>query len=84
MLTLGHKSILDMNERYIAEFVIACAAEFAKKFGITLKQAYNYLNRYKAVDYLMEHYEIEHTQTFNDVTDRCADICNQHGGKITR
>lgn len=73
-----------MKERNIAEFLIACSAEFGKKFGISLRQAYNYLNRYKAVDYLMEHYEIEHTQTFDDVTDRCVDICKQYGGKIQR
>ena len=32
-------------------YIVALIAEFAKKFNLGQRQAYNYLKRFKAIDY---------------------------------
>jgi hypothetical protein len=39
-------------------YYIACIGAFAKKFSISNAFAYNYLLRYRALDFIVEHYEI--------------------------
>lgn len=36
--------------------------EFEHKYGLTMKQAFNYLNRFKGIDFIDHHYKYIHTQ----------------------
>lgn len=46
------------------------------------KQAFNYLNRFKGLQFLHKHYEILHTQSFEDVIDDLAMVCRNNGGQL--
>ena len=48
------------------EWTLIFVAEFGKKFGLTLKQAFNYLTRYKGIDFIDKHYDYVHTQSLAD------------------
>lgn len=43
-----------------AEYIVIFISEFARRFGLSAAQAYRYLNRYKAIDFLDEQYNVAH------------------------
>lgn len=63
-------------------YTIALIAEFALKFGLSERQSYNYMRRFKGVDFLHQYYDVLHTQSFDDATESIAIICQQNGGRI--
>ena len=51
-------------------------------FGLTVKQAFNYLSRFKGMDFLQKHYGAEHLLSFDDTVDDLTAICLKNGGQI--
>ena len=43
------------------DYLVAIISDFALKFSLTPTQAYRYLSNYKAIDFLIRNYDIEHT-----------------------
>ena len=41
-----------------AEYIVLFISEFARRYGLSAVQAYRYLNRYKAIDFLDEQYNV--------------------------
>lgn len=64
------------------EFLISVTSEFAKKYAISVRQAFNYIRRFNGVKFLQEFYGIEHTQSYNDIVDDVKNICIKNGGLI--
>ena len=46
------------------------------------KQAYRYLNHYKAIDFLENQYDVAHTQSFDDIIEGLTALCQRHGGAL--
>ena len=63
-------------------YTIALVSEFAAKFGIMPKQEYNYLKRFKGLDYFYNHYGVLHTFSFEDSVDAVSEVCRLNGGKL--
>ena len=42
-------------------YIIAVISEFAQAHALNLQQAYRYLMRYKGLEFIDQHYDIEHT-----------------------
>jgi len=73
----------DSSEQYAkAEYIVIFISKFARRFGLSTVQAYSYLNRYKAIDFLDEQYNIAHTQSFEDMVQNMAAYCQRHGGAL--
>lgn len=49
--------------------MVACANEFANRFNISGKEAFNYLNVHEAINFFLNNYEIEHTLSIDDAVD---------------
>ena len=64
------------------EYVLACIGAFAEKCKLTNKSAYNYLHRFKALDFLNSFYDVEHTQSIEDAVDDMTLICKRNGGQL--
>jgi hypothetical protein len=64
------------------EYIIAVVNEFAARFSLNPQQAYKYLDRYKGIDFVDEFYNVEHTQSFDDVVDDLALLCRKNGGAL--
>ncbi|WP_315505812.1 DUF3791 domain-containing protein [Oribacterium parvum] len=62
-------------------YTVACVNEFAKKFEITSKEAFQYLEKYKGILFLKEHYEIEHTLSLEDTIEDLSRVCRANGGE---
>lgn len=76
---LRGKNFIDLR---IIGYVIASISEFAKVHNLTIKEASNYLNRYKGIDFLAEHYEAEHLLSFYDSVQDLTRVCYNNGGGI--
>ena len=63
-------------------YIIALIAEFAKKFNLGQRQAFNYLKRFKGIDYLMSFYDVLHTQSSEDAIHDITIICERNGGTL--
>ena len=62
-------------------YTVACVNEFAKKFAITEKEAFQYLEKFKGIHFLKEHYEIEHTLSLEDAIEDLSRVCRTNGGE---
>ena len=63
-------------------YTVACVSEFAKKYGISPKVAFQFLYEYKAIEFLKEHYDIEHTLSFDDAVEDMMIVCRNNGGEL--
>ena len=45
-------------------FTIACVNEFAHKYQISSKEAFQYLFKFKGIAFIKENYDVEHTLDF--------------------
>lgn len=73
---------MDFNIKDKVEYIIALISEFAKAHSLTTNQAYRYLDRYQAIDFIDKHYGIAHTQSFEDVISDITAYCRRFGGTI--
>ena len=64
------------------DYIIAVISEFASHFTLSQTQAYRYLARYNAIDFIDRNYDIEHTYSFDNVIDDIALYCRNHGGEL--
>ena len=67
------------NIRDRFEYIIALVNEFAKRFGLSDKQAYNYIKFHKGVDFIEKNYGIIHTLDFNEAIESVAAYCRRSG-----
>jgi len=73
---------MDYNIRDIFEYIIALVNEFATKFGLTDKQAYNYIRRHQGILFIEKNYDIIHTLDFKEAVDSVATYCRRYGGEL--
>lgn len=69
-------------DKDIIDYVMTAIIEFAKKYGLSIREASNYLNRFKGIDFLTEFYDVEHTLSFNDCVDDLTVVCQNNGGEV--
>lgn len=70
------------NIHDILEYIVALVSDFADKFGMTEKNAYNYILKYGGVDFIETNYGILHTLDFKEVVDSVALYCRRMGGEL--
>mgnify|MGYP003490088327 FL=1 len=73
---------MSREETNKSKYTIALIAEFADRFGIGEKQAYNYLSRFKGLAHLFTFYNVIHTQSFDDAVDMMIQVCAHNGGGL--
>lgn len=67
---------------HIIEYVVSCVGAFSQRFKLTNAQAYAYLHRFKAIDFLIDCYAAEHTLSIEEAVDDIVQICKKNGGRI--
>ena len=63
-------------------YTVACVSSFATAHNLSKKDAFSYLYNNKAIAFLKEHYNIEHTLSLDDAVADMAEICRQNGGAL--
>lgn len=64
------------------EWTVVFILEFGRKHGLNMKQAFGYLSRFKAIDFIDRHYNYVHTQSFASIIDDMTDYCRRKGGQL--
>lgn len=70
------------NLHDLFEYIIALVNEFAKRFGLSDKQAYQYIRVHKGIAFIEQNYGIIHTLDFNEAVDSVATYCRRSGGEL--
>lgn len=63
-------------------FTIVLIDVFAARYGLEIRQAFNYLNRFQGMQFLCKHYNTLHTLSFDEAIDNLIDVCKQNGGEL--
>lgn len=63
-------------------YMIAVISDFAAMHSLSNAQSYRCLNRYKGLDFIDKHYEVEHTLPFEDVIGDLTAYCQRKGGAL--
>ncbi|MDE6668098.1 MAG: DUF3791 domain-containing protein [Muribaculaceae bacterium] len=66
----------------VIEYIVTAINEFAKRNFLTVKEASNYLLRFKGIEFLENCYAAEHTLSVNDWVEDITAICKRNGGGI--
>lgn len=69
--------------KYQIPYTNACVRCFGKRFNISAKEAFKYLNQYGGIEFLVKFYEIEHLQSLEDAVDDLVVCCRNNGGYIS-
>ena len=64
------------------EWTLIFVYEFGRRYGLTTKQAFNYLKRYKGIDFVDRHYDYVHTQSFESMINDIGEYCRLKGGML--
>lgn len=70
------------EKRKMINYMIACVNEFASMNNMKVKDAFQFLQKYNAIEFLKENYDIEHTLSIEDAIDDMMMICQKNGGKL--
>ena len=73
---------MEYNIKEKLEWTVIFILEFGRKYGLTMKQSFSYLIRYKGIDFIDRHYEYVHTQSFASMVDDIAEYCHRQGGAL--
>ena len=63
-------------------YYVLCVGAFAEQKNISPTDAFNYLNTYEGMDFLMDCYDAEHTLSLNDAVEDLSRVCKNNGGAI--
>ena len=64
------------------EYLMVFVKMFADRFGISEKQAFNYLDVHKGFSFVREHYDVIHTLDFDYAIDDVLELCQMNGGRL--
>lgn len=56
--------------------------DFAEYHNISEQSAFNYLQRYKGIEFIDKHYEAEHLLSMENAIEDLTKICNINGGGL--
>ena len=70
------------EERKQINYTVVCVNEFAHRHNLNIKEAFQFLLQYKAIEFLKENYDIEHTLSLDDALDDMLIICKKNGGML--
>lgn len=64
------------------EWTMILVQEFARRYGLSMKQAFNYLSRFQGIDFIDMHYGYAQTQSFADMVEDVSLLCRRKGGAL--
>ncbi len=74
--------IVDRISANKISYTVACVSSFATAHRLSKKDAFSYLYKNKAIAFLKEYYDSEHTLSLDDAVEDMAEICRQNGGTL--
>ena len=66
----------------IISYIVLCIKYFSKEFGLSFTESYRYLENFGGLEFIIKHYEIEHTLSIDDAIEDMQAVCRKNGGLI--
>jgi len=79
---MGGVAIMPHEEIKRINYVVVCVNEFAYNTGLSVQEAFRYLYNHKGIEFIKNHYDIEHTLSLDDAVEDLKIICRNNGGII--
>lgn len=70
------------EQKEIINYTVVCVNEFAYAYNLEIKEAFQYLFKFKGIEFIKENYSIEHTLSFETVLEDLRILCKKNGGSI--
>lgn len=75
----GHMKMHSLDKtRNRIDYTVVCVSEFANKFNMTKKDAFAYLEKNKALEFLKNNYEAEHLLSIEDAVEDMEFVCKKN------
>lgn len=71
-----------MTDKYFIPYCNMIIRHFARRFQLSVQQAFRYLYNFKGIHFLNDYYDVEHTLSIEDTLDDLVAICRKNGGKL--
>ena len=75
------RNLMSEQKRKIG-FTVACVNEFANRYKMSSKEAFQYLFQFKGITFIKENYDVEHTLDFDTILDDLEILCKKNGGTL--
>lgn len=72
---------MELQNRII-DYIVVCINDFAAKFNLDCRDAFQYLQKFGGLNFIEEFYDVEHTLSIEDAIEDMTMICRQNGGNI--
>ena len=79
-VVVSAKNQSEMSDVY--SFITSCVDAFAKAKGLTRKAAFNYLNLFKGINFLISCYDVEITVPLEEILNDLTLVCQRNGGNV--
>jgi hypothetical protein len=70
------------SSRKHINYYVLCVTAFAEQKNIPAREAFNYLNAFKGIDFLIDCYDAEHTLSLDTAVEDLTQVCKNNGGTI--
>ena len=64
------------------DYLVALITEFALAHHVSTQYAYQYLQKYKGLDFVERFYDVEHTFSFENTVEDLTAYCKRMGGTL--
>ena len=69
-------------DKKVIAYIVSAISEFAESHHLSVREASNYLIRFKGIDFITEHYDAEHLLSFDACVQDLTQVCLNNGGGI--
>lgn len=76
------EGILMSEQKRKIGFTVACVNEFANRYKLSSKEAFQHFFQFKGIAFIKENYDVEHILDFETILDDLEIICKKNGGTL--
>lgn len=69
-------------QKNMIDYFVICINEFANRYRLTAKEAFEYLYEFQGLKFLERFYDVQHTLSFDDTVDSLTIVCRNNGGNL--
>lgn len=68
--------------RKMIDYMVVCVNDYADKHGLREIDSFDYLSKYKGLDFLEECYDVEHTLSLDTAIEDLEAICERNEREV--
>ena len=77
------KNIDTQNQiKKVISYIVLCIKSFSREFDLSFIESYRYLENFGGLQFIIKHYDIEHTLSIEDAIEDMQAVCRMNGGLI--